>query len=485
MKRDLNQLTQKEFDIVLVGGGIYGVMTAWDAALRGLRVALIESGDFGGATSSNSLKIIHGGLRYIQHADIRRMRESIRERRIMMKIAPHLVYPLEFVIPTYGHFIKGPEAMFVALKINDLVSFDRNTLPDSQKHLPAGKIISREECLRRIPGVDEENLSGGAVWYDAQLYNSERMIFSILHSAVDAGVAAANYVAAKDFIREENRVAGVLAEDQLSGDRFEIRGKLVVNTTGPWINKMLNRLKKGTHPGEVTLAKMMNIVTKPLFDGYSVGVYSKYEYKDRDAVISKGSRLYFITPWRNLSLIGTAQMAYEGDPDEFRITHEDIEIFMKEINEAYPTANLTFKDVRFYYGGLLPIKADYNDPRNVTLTKHYRFIDHKKEDGIDGLLSVVSVKYTTARDVSEKLVNLALQKLGLKNRPSKTAETPVYGGDIDHSKAYLQDVLENSPDGFSRDVMRHLVINYGTAYRDILQIAEDNAAAAGPLKGQT
>ncbi len=483
MKRDLNELANNEFDIIIVGGGIYGVMTAWDASLRGLRVALIEKDDFAGSTSSNSLKIVHGGLRYIQHADIKRMRESIRERRILMKIAPHLVHPLAFVIPTYGHFIKGPEALFVALKINDLISFDRNSLPDPQKHLPAGKVISKEECLRKIPGVDEENLTGGAIWYDAQLYNSERMIFSILRSATDSGTVAANYVEMKNFLLKDNRVVGVTAEDKLSGQTFDIHGKLVVNTTGPWINRILSILRKQEPVKRVTLAKMMNLVTRKFLEENSVGVYSKYEYKDKDAVISKGSRLYFITPWRNLSLIGTAQLAYEGDPEDFHITRNDIETFMAEINEAYPPANLSMDDVLFYYGGLLPIEDNYDDPRNVTLTKHYELIDHKKEDNIEGLLSVVSVKYTTARDVSEKTINLALQKLDMGKRPSLTAGTPIHGGDIGFFEDYLQSTLKNSPNGFSKEVLRHLVYNYGTAHQEILKLAKENTVYAKPLPG--
>jgi len=483
MKRDLNKLVNREFDIIVVGGGIYGVMTAWDASLRGLRVALIEKDDFAGSTSSNSLKIVHGGLRYIQHADIKRMRESIRERRILMKIAPHLVHPLAFVIPTYGHFVKGPEAMFVALKINDLISFDRNSLRDPQKRLPAGKVISREECLRKIPGVDEENLTGGAIWHDAQLYNSERMIFSILRSATDAGTVAANYVEMKNFLLKDDRVVGVIAKDKLTDETFNIHGKLVINTTGPWINRILSILRKQKPVKRVTLAKMMNLVTRRILGGNSVGIYSKYEYKDKDALISKNSRLYFITPWRDLSLIGTAQIAYQGDPEDFRITREDIETFINEINEAYRPANLSMQDVLFYYGGLLPINDNYDDPRNVTLTKHYELIDHEKEDHLEGLLSVVSVKYTTARDVSEKVVNLALQKLKLGNRPSLTAKTPIYGGDIPFFEDYLQSALENSPNGFSKSIVRHLVYNYGTAYTDILDLAKENPSYAKPLEG--
>ncbi len=483
MKRDIGQLAEREFDLLIIGGGIYGVMAAWDAAERGLSVAVIDKGDFAGATSSNSLKIVHGGLRYIQHADIKRMRESIRERRMMMKLAPHLVHPLAFVIPTYGHFIKGPEAMFIALKINDLVSFDRNSLPDPQKHLPAGKIISKQECLQMIPGVDAENLTGGAIWYDAQLYNSERFIFSVLRSATDAGAVAVNYAEAVALLTQDKRVTGVRIHDRLSGNTFTVRSKIILNTTGPWLNRALRTLLPNLNHPPIALAKMMNLVTTQLFDAYSVGFYSKYEYKDKDAVISKGSRLYFVTPWRGLSMVGTAQTAYEGDPEDFTITRDDIQQFMNEINEAYPPANLSFDTVLYYYGGLLPIEPNYSDPRNVTLLKHYRLIDHQKEHGIQGLLSVMSVKYTTARDVTEKALNLAVQKLGQPERRTTLPERYIHGGDIPFFNDFLKAVQRERPLGLSESVLNHLAYNYGTAYREILAVAEQNPRLAKPLTG--
>ena len=172
MDRDLTQLANHKYDLIIIGGGIYGACVAWDATLRGLSVALVEKADFGHATSANSLKTIHGGLRYLQQLDIKRMRESIRERRTLMRIAPHLVHPLPCLMPTYGHLTKGRAVMALALKVNDLVSFDRNRLEDPQKHLPKGRVISRQECLQLLPNIVREGLTGGAVWHDAQVYNS-------------------------------------------------------------------------------------------------------------------------------------------------------------------------------------------------------------------------------------------------------------------------------------------------------------------------
>lgn len=151
MRRDLHALGSETFDLVIVGGGIYGAAIAWDATLRGLSVALVEKGDFGEGTSFNNFKTIHGGLRYLQHADFRRMRESIRERRALLKIAPHLVHPLGFLVPTYRSWKQSRFAMGVALLANDVASFDRNRLDDPEKFLPGGRLISRSECLSSRP----------------------------------------------------------------------------------------------------------------------------------------------------------------------------------------------------------------------------------------------------------------------------------------------------------------------------------------------
>ena len=213
MKRALDKLEAQEFDVLVIGGGIYGATITWDAVLRGLSVACIEKNDFASGTSFNSLKIIHGGLRYLQHMDIKRMRESISERRRLCTIAPHQVFPLPCVMPTYGHAVKGPEAMRVALLLNDLVGFDRNRIRNKEKHLPAGRVISRTELLDIVPYADQENLTGGAVWYDAHMMNSERMLLSFLHAAAERGAEVANYVRADKLLLHRDRIAGVSATD--------------------------------------------------------------------------------------------------------------------------------------------------------------------------------------------------------------------------------------------------------------------------------
>ena len=474
MKRAIAKLSNRKFDILIIGGGIYGVCAAWDATLRGLSVALVEQDDFGSATSSNSLKIIHGGLRYLQHSDLKRMRESIHERRILMKIAPHQVHPLPCMMPTYGHGMKGREVMAAALLINDLVGFDRNGLDDPQKNLPQGRTISREECKQHLPGIDDDGLTGGALWYDCQVYNSERLLLSFLHSAVAAGAEAANYVKVTDFLIKDNRILGVKAQDLLDDNQFEIRADLVINNSGPWVNSTLG-LMNGRRPDtQVLLSKAMNLVIRrQLFSKFAVGMPSKFEFVDNDAVINKGSRLLFITPWRNYSLVGTTHVPYDGDPKDFRITEKDIQEFIDEVSEAYPAAGLTRDDVCYCYGGLLPMESVNPHSGDVTLVKKYMILDHKELDNLAGFMSVVGVKYTTARDVAAKSIDLAMKKLNKPFHSSPGEHLPVYGGDMEKFDDYLTGEVKKNPKGLQPEITRHLIKNYGTAYSDILNYLDE------------
>lgn len=475
MKRDLTQLAGDTYDVIIIGGGIYGAWAAWDAALRGLSVALVEKGDFGGATSSNSLKIIHGGLRYLQHADLKRMRESIGERATLMRIAPHLVHPLPCVMPTYGHGLKGREVMAVALLLNDLVGFDRNRLRDPQKKLPNGRIISRAETLQLLPGLPQDGLTGGAIWYDCQIYNSERLLLALLHGAEARGARVANYAPVVDFLRQENRIIGVKVRDAIGERHVEIRGRLVLNTSGPWINKTLGLLNGARPKAAWQFSKALNLVVRrQLIPEYGAGIPSKYEFRDADAVLNKGARLLFFTPWRQYTLIGTTHVPYSGSSDDFRITEQDVADLLQEFNQAYPAMQVTREDISYFYGGLLPADAADAEQGTVTLTKHYKLIDHEKQGGLAGLISILGVKYTTARDVAAKAIDLAAKKLHHRETATHTDHQPVPGGDIPYFDEYLQQEIAKRPWDLPPEQIRHLVYNYGTAYPEVLRYLEEH-----------
>ncbi|MDX1520598.1 MAG: FAD-dependent oxidoreductase, partial [Anaerolineae bacterium] len=413
MKRNLEDLTNKEFDVVVVGGGIYGACVAWDGALRGLSVALVEKRDFGAATSANSLKTIHGGLRYLQDGNLKLMRTMINERKAWLRIAPHLVHPLACIMPTYRTSTKNRWALACALKLNDLVSFDRNWDLAPQKHLAGGRTISKAACLAEVPGLASSEITGGALWSDARMYNSERLLISILHSAVAQGAAIANYVEAKRLLRNDERVHGVIAQDLLSGETFPIRGRVVINCTGPWTDTMLGPLKGSSPSRKFHLSTALNLVTRQIWPEQAVGFLSRPTSQNGDRS-QPHSRMLFAAPWRQYSLFGTFHARFNGHPDEFSVSARQIQGYLDEINQAVPGAELTLDDVYHIHRGFLPAVSNQRAGEPVKLVRQGRVYNHEKEDKIGGLITVVGVKYTTARYVAQQAVDVALQQMGKK-----------------------------------------------------------------------
>ncbi len=479
MNRNLAKFSDKTFDVLIIGGGIYGVTAAWDAAQRGLSVAIVEKNDFGGATSANSLKIIHGGLRYLQSFDIARMRESIFERKVLMRIAPHLVHPLPCVMPTYGHLLKGKEALSIAMLLNDAVSFDRNFEMDKQKHLPNGKILSKEETLRLLPGYQHPKFTGGAMWYDAQMINSERLTFSFLHSAVEVGARAANYAQAENLLQEDGRVVGATVKDLLTNERYDINAKLVINTCGPFVDTVLQSINNRKRKAPYFLpSTAMNLVTRQFIPKVAAGLRGKFEFPEKDGSITKGYRVYFTAPWRGTTIVGTQHRPYFGKIEDFKVTEEYIQEFLDGINDAFPAAKLKFSDVKFVMAGFLPMSPERKPGMDVLLQKHYNIIDHSTDDDLDGLISVIGVKYTTARDVSEKTINLAFKKLGKEIVPSQTAELPLFGGDITDFTQFLKQETEKHSNKFEQEIIERLIHTYGSEYSELFKYMTDNHAIA-------
>jgi glycerol-3-phosphate dehydrogenase len=479
MNRDLARISQVVPDLLIIGGGIYGVCAAWDAALRGLSVALVERADFGHATSGNSLRIIHGGLRYLQHGDIWRVRQSIHERRAFMRIAPHLVRPIPVFIPAYGHGLSGREVLAVALALNGVIGVDGRRHREPPRWLPSNRLVSRAEALRLIPDIENTGLTGGAIVYDCQMAHSERLVLAFARSAARAGAQLANYVEATGLLREGSRVVGVRAVDTLTGAEHEIRARLVINASGPWVGRVLDLGSGRAAIRSGGLSKAFNIaVDRQLTGEYAVGVYSKRTFRDRDAILSKGSRLLFITPWQGRSLIGTVHRPYDGDPDDLKVSEDEIAAFLDDINGAYPAAGLTMQNISACYAGLLPAAGYDPGSHGVRLLKRFRIHDHER-DGLHGLLSVVGVKFTEARHVAERVIDLAFTKLGTSPPKSATAETALHGGRIEDFEDFLGREVRRRPHGLSPEVTRHLIDHYGSAYGEVLELLGSDPRLAG------
>jgi glycerol-3-phosphate dehydrogenase len=470
MKRALSELVNHRHDVLVIGGGIYGACIAWDAVLRGLSVALVEKADFGSATSANSLKIIHGGLRYLQHGDLKRMRESTREQTNLMRIAPHLVNPLPVLIPAYGHGLHSKRVLALALRLNELISFDRNRLNDPQKHIPPGRVISRREALDLAPGIRQQDLTGGIIFHDAQVYNPERLVLSFLRSAEEAGARLANYVEATEFIKQGDRVTGVKARDVLSGAPFDIHAGTVVNACGPWLGRLLSFFN-GCRPARNSFAKAINLVTRQVFQKCAVGVTGENCYRDADALIVRRNRFLFLTPWRSRSVIGTTYSVYDGDAENIGVTEEEIENLLSEINQACPGARLRMEDVSFVHRGLLPSTS----MGQVQLINHHAIRDHRQE-GVRGVLSVTGVKYTTARHVAEKVVDRLFE--GRRQKPPKSVSStvPLHGGKIERFDGFLSSEINKQRCRLGTETMQRLVHNYGSSYAEVLAYVDERQA---------
>ncbi len=461
MLRDPFKLKSKKYDMLVIGGGIHGAFVAWDAALRGLTVALIERDDFGGATSANSLKTVHGGLRYLQDGDLKLVRKMIRERRAYLRIAPHLVHPLPCVMPTYRQLKKNKYLLTPALYINDLIGSDRNQGQDPAACLPQSRPLSRRELLAKLQGIKPDGITGGVSWYDGQIYNSERFLLSILESAVSIGADVVNYLKATELIYEAGTaVVGAKVEDCLTGDRFNISADLVVNATGAWTDHLINN---GSERSRFNNSTAINIITRKFIDDVGAGIFG--QYLDEVKQESK-SRLLFISPWRNSSIIGTIHEHFVGDPSEHVVSTEQVQAVLDEVNDAYPGARLTLGDVRFVHRGFLPTTAERDG--DVKLVRKGQVHDHLQEDGVSGLVSVVGVKYTTAREVAERAVDLSESKLRASVSKCQTDRTRVIGAEFESLDQLLHEAAQNEKYDLSTEAAAELVYNYGSRYSSVL-----------------
>lgn len=472
MKRNLNKLVETSYDLLIIGGGITGACAAWDASLRGLSVALVDKGDFGAATSAASGKMIHGGLRYMQYGAVHRVRESLHERMIFQKIAPQFVHPIPFLIPTYGHLLKGKKILSLAMTLYDLLGFDKNNSGDPEKTIPRHRVLSRNEILELVPDIVEAGLTGGILYHDCQMHNPERLMLSFLLAANEANADLANYVKAIGFRQNNNRVTGVKAEDVPTGDKLDIQARVVLNASGPWVRSLLAPLKTGKLPFGAQLSKGIHVITRALTKDCALALATKHRHSG--ALVQRGGRHFFIIPWRNHSLIGTTNVPFEGNPDERMVTEEDIVGLLKEVNAAYPAAALDREDVVYFYGGLYPDDVKKSFENGYQGARKNQILDHSTIEGIDGLISTICVKYTTARKLAQKTIDLVFRKLGYKPPECLTEKIPIYGGKIELFNDFLHHETEKNASRLDKQVTRHLVYNYGTAYSRILSYLDRN-----------
>src|SRR5450755_3196100 len=471
MMRDMARMSGQEFDVLVIGGGAFGAAAAWDATLRGLQVAVIDQSDFAAGASAECFKMVHGGIRYLQHADIRRLRASCAERTAMLRVAPHLVNPLPIVIPTYGHGRQGKAFLAAGMFAYDLLTRGKNSgISDPKRRIAGTRLLSRNQTLDLFPELEQRSLSGGAVFEDGQMYNTARLVLAFVKSAVNRGAIAANYTEALRFLWDGKRVCGVRARDRLDGNDFDIRAKLVLNAAGPWADYLLQDPAHfaGHRRGHFSRDACFLVSRKPR-SAYALAVPGWN--KDRDALVGRAARHLFAVPWRNCMLIGVWHRLFAERPDTAHVEEAEIAAWIAEMNASYPALRLTRDDVIYANCGLVPFGDGRSAEGALSFGKESRYIDHR-ERGIDGLVTLIGIRYTTARGDSAKALDLLLQQLPRPPLRAPTERTPLAGGDFADFANLRETARRDAASGVAPRTLDAWLRNHGTDYRVLLQLAQ-------------
>ena len=470
MKRFIESYQGEKFDVIVIGGGITGASVAYEAATRGLTVALVEKKDFSWATSAVTSKMIHGGMRYLANGEIRLVRESLRERRVLENIAPNFVYPLS-VMMTHNstQFKNNKWVVKVGMLIYDALSYDKNFTWDRSKQIPMHKTISMQEVLKSEPNVRDSGLTGASIFYDCSSIFPERLTLAFIKSAVAYGAKVSNYTEVTGFCFDESHnVTGVQVKDLLSGAGHKLNGTITINCGGPWADIVLGLAKSNSNGCTLRRSEGIHIITgKKLLSGrYVVGS------------MTPSGRHFFLIPWRNHTLIGTTDKPFTGNPDEYQVTRQSIEELIAEVNASFGDGLLSYADVRHAFGGLRPLVEDQTEETYVC-SRRYEILDNA-EEGLNGLITVEGGKYTTSRNLAENCLKTVAAKLGRSLGQSITDKHHLSGCAIPDMNAFLNTLQHDNLD-FVGHTLEYLGKNYGTEHAAILKLAREDKTLAKTL----
>jgi len=387
IKRDVHQQAGEEYDIIIVGGGIYGVMLSLEASRRNLRSIFLDKEDFCGRTSHNHLRTVHGGIRYLQSLDLPRFMESVGERKWFLRYFPQFTRVMPCLMPLYNKGIYRRSILWAALLMNDLFSFNRNSGVTKERHLPRGKILSQEETRDIFPSVDAEGLKGAAVWYDACLTEYQRFYIELLKLSCRHGAVALNYIEVTGLLSNQGKTVGVSAVDEVSGDPVEFKAPLVINATGPGVRDTAALFDRDFPQLFNKRLLLWNVLfDREALSPYALGLSTR----------KSGGHTYFFHPWKDRLLVGTGEIPVEKGETETRVPAPELKKFIEDINHMVPGLNISGKDILRIYPGILPAEP------NGKLSSRPAFIDHGKKGGPAGLYSISGVKFTTSRLVADR-----------------------------------------------------------------------------------
>jgi len=457
--RDLSRFDGNIYDLLVVGGGIHGLACAYEAASRGLRVALIEAADFGSGASFNHQKTAHGGLRSLASGHLGRARESIRERRALARIAPWFLRPLPFLVGTYRSVVKNRVALHAAFKFDAWLGRTRNQGLEPELHLPTPRLVSKAATLRLFPGIRQEGLTGGAQWYDYQIVEADRLTFAFAAAAAASGADLANYIEATGVVRESGRIAGMTVHDRLSNQSFDIRARVTLNATGSRAGDVM-RLFGVDRP--FPLLKAMNLVTSRPASDMAL------------AAPTRDGRMLTLVPWRGRALVGTGQSATLVGANDLAVTAAEVDALIAEANFAFPALKLTAADVTLIHRGTVPATA--GNTRKPDLKASPEIIDHA-----NGAVTIVGVKFTTARRVAERAIAVVARQLHRRLPRSRTTITPLPGAAIADHEALAIETARGLRMDVPLPLIRHLIALYAEGAAEIVRLVHERPELAQPL----
>ena len=433
------------YDVAIIGAGINGAGIARDAAMRGLKVLLVDKNDIGSGTSSASTRLIHGGLRYLEHFEFGLVRESLREREILFKIAPHLVRVLPLTIPIYQQNRRGPLTIRAGMIAYDLLSW--------RKALPRHRMMPRDETLRQFHGLNPEGLRGSAYYFDARVEFAERLVLENVLAARALGAEVLTHTRVTNIVAANETVSGIefVSED---GQRQLAPARVIVNAAGPWVDQLLE--------GAASISRKLIGGTKgshivvPFFPGApDTSIYLEARSDQRP---------FFIIPWNGNYLIGTTDVRFENDPDEVRCERWEIDYLISETNIAFPQAQLTRNDVLYSYSGVRPLAAT-GDGDEESITRRHFIRQHPR---LHNLMSIVGGKLTTYRSLAEECVDQIFRKLGRRSPRCETARQHLPG-----AVGFLEFAEEFSynEDLYTPEIRDRWLRIYGSRATEVVQLA--------------
>jgi glycerol-3-phosphate dehydrogenase len=425
-------------DLVVVGAGINGLAVARDAAARGLRVVVIDRDDVGAGTSSTSSRLIHGGLKYLERYDFDLVSESIRERRLLFRTAPHLVRDYPMLIPFYKGNSRPGALIRLGLAFHDVLGLGRGR--------GRSRSVRVGEVARRWPGLSTRGLKGAALFQDAQVPWAERLCVELSIDAQQLGARVVTHTTVTSLVLEGSRVVGVRTRDNRTGAEEEVRACLTVNAGGPWVDRILGdqvlsrRLIGGT--------KGSHVVVDPFPGAPDTCIFFE---------AASDQRPIFVFPWEGRYFLGSTDITFEGDLDEITASDAEVEYLIDETNRIIPGAHLRKEDVLYSVAGVRPLPHTEGVMDNAKISRGHTVLDHAP--GHPGLLSVIGGKLTTHRALGEDVTDKVLKLLGREKRPCVTRTRPFPGADTADWAAFEVDFLDSSP--LPRRQSRRLLDLYG------------------------